>query len=163
MSMKSIRQSVLVAAVGVAVLVGGLWAGRLAAGPMAYGRHFSAEKIFARIADRLDLSDSQRGQIKDVLRTRKDAIVAAIQTVRSARLALRGAVDSDAFDENSIRAKASALGKAQADAAVLRAQIRAEIMPVLNDEQKEKLAAFRSHAENAGDRVEQSIQEFLSK
>jgi len=54
------------------------------------------------------------------------------------------------------------MGRAEADAAVVRAQIRAEILPILNDEQKAKLAAMRTRVEGGGDRVAGSLREFLS-
>ncbi len=163
MSIQTIRKSILGAVLAAAILAGGLFAGRLAAGPLGGGRHFSAERIFARVADRLDLSDSQRGQIKDVLRTHRDAIVAGIRAVRDARHALRDAIDAVPAEEATIRDRAAQLGRAEGDAAVLRAQIKAEILPILNDDQKEKLAAFRSRGENSGDRLAASVQEFLAK
>ena len=163
MSIQIVRRSVLGALAAAAILAGGLWAGRLAAGPLAHGRHFSADRIFARIADRLDLSDSQRGQIKDVLRTRRDAIVADIQAVHDARRGLREAIDATPADESAIRDRAAQLGRAEGEAAVLRAQIKAEILPILNDDQREKLAGFRSHVEGSGDRIAASVREFLAK
>ena len=163
MSMQIFRKSVFGAAAAAAILAGGLWAGRLAAGPLSRGRHFSADRIFARISDRLDLSDSQRDQIKGVLKTHKDSILQDIRAVRSARQALRAAIDAVPADESAIREKAAELGNAEGEAAVLRAQLKAEILPVLNDEQKDRLASFRSHVEGRGDRVETSVSEFLSK
>ena len=163
MTSSPVRRSVLAVLATAAVLVGGLWAGRLAAGPAGAGRHLSAEKIFGRIADRLDLSDSQRIQVIGVLKSHREAIVTQIRTVHTARLGLRSAIDAESFDENAIRARAAALGKAEGDAAVLRAQLRAEIMPVLNDDQRQKLAAFRDRAEGSGDRLAGSIRDFLSK
>jgi Spy/CpxP family protein refolding chaperone len=163
MSIQIVRKSILGAVAAAAILLGGLWAGRLAAGPLGHGRHFSADRIFQRISDRLDLSDSQRDQVRGVLKAHKDAILEEIGTVRSARLALRRAIDASPADEAAIREKAAELGTAEGDAAVLRAQLKAEILPVLNDEQKEKLAAFRSRVEGKGDRMQASVQEFLSK
>jgi len=163
MSIQIVRKSLLGAAAAAAILLGGLWAGRLAAGPLGHGRHFSADRIFGRIADRLDLSDSQRDQVKGVLRSHKDAILEDIRTVRAAKLALRQSIDAPSLDEAAIREKAAELGRAEGDAAVLRAQLKAEILPVLNDEQKQKLAAFRSRVEGSGDHMLGSVQEFLSK
>lgn len=162
MSIQTLRRSLLGAAAGVAILIGGVWTGRLAAGPIGHGRHFDAERIFGRIADRLDLSESQRDQVKDVLRTRKDAIVGEIEAVRTARLALRQAIEAQPFDESAVRARAADLGKAQGDAAVLHAEIRGQILTILNDEQKEKLAALRRGAEST-DHTVSSVRDFLSK
>lgn len=163
MSIQMIRKSVLGVVIAAAILAGGLWAGRLAAaGPFGHGRHFSPDRIFARMADKLDLSDAQRDQVKDVLRSHKDAIVTNIKAVQEARSGLRAAIEASPTDEGTIRARAAQLGRAEGDAAVLHAQIRAEILPILNDDQKEKLAAFRP-PDGTGDRLSASVQEFLAK
>jgi len=162
MSAQIVRKSLLGFAVAVAILAGGVWTGRLAAGPLGHGRHFSAQRVFERIADRLDLSDTQREQVRDVLKSRKGGILASVDQVRTSRAALRQAIDADPVDEGAIRARAAAVGRAEADAAVLRAQIRAEILPILNDDQKQKLAALRTRVEGGGDRVAGSLREFLA-
>lgn len=162
MSAQIVRKSLLGFVAAVAILAGGVWTGRLAAGPLGHGRHLSAQRVFDRIADRLDLSDTQREQARDVLRSHKDGILAAIQQVRVSRAALRRAIDADPVDEGAIRGRAADLGRAEADAAVLRAQVRAEILPILNDDQKQKLAAFRKRVEGTDDRVAGSLREFLS-
>ncbi len=163
MSLKIIRKSVLAAAAGALILAGGVWAGRIAAGPLDGGRHVSVERMFNRIADRLDLSESQRDQVKAVLREHKDTIVSQIQAVRRARQDLRQAVSASPFDENAIRGKASGLAQVEGDCAVLHAQIRAEILPILNDEQKQKLETFHDRMHGTGDRLAASLNEFLSR
>jgi Spy/CpxP family protein refolding chaperone len=156
-----VRKSLLGVIAAAAILVGGIWAGRLAAGPLGHGRHFSAQQIFSRVADRLDLSDTQRAQVREVLKSHKDAILAAIQQMRTSRAALRLAIDADPVDEGAIRARAAEVGRVEADASVLRAQIRSEILPILNDDQKQKMAAFRTRVEGSGDRIAGSVREFL--
>lgn len=162
MSAQFVRKSLIGFVAAAAILAGGIWTGRLAAGPLGHGRHFSAQRLFDRIADRLDLSDTQREQARDVLKSHKGEILAAIRQVRSSRSALRQAIDAERVDEGAIRGRAADLGRAEADAAVLRARIRAEILPILNDDQKRKLAAFRTRVEGAGDRVAGSLREFLA-
>src|SRR5712671_6710969 len=111
MSVQSIRKSALATAAAALILAGGVWAGRMAAGPLSGGRHLSVEKMFNRIADRLDLSESQRDQVKSVLRTHKDAIVAQVQAARKAHQDLRHAISANPFDEGAIRGKAAQLGQ----------------------------------------------------
>jgi Spy/CpxP family protein refolding chaperone len=163
MSLQVVRKSLLGLVAAAAILFGGLWAGRLAAGPLGHGRSFSAERIFARVADRLDLSDSQRDQIRGALKAHRDAILENIQSVREARLALRHSIEANPIDESAIRRTAAELGRVEGEAAVLRAQIRAEILPVFNDDQKEKLASLHSRGEGTEDRMTASVREFLSK
>src|SRR5882724_8800088 len=107
MSVQTFRKSAFAVAAAGLILAGGVWAGRMAAGPLTGGRHLSVQKMFSRIADRLDLSDSQREQVKGVLRSHKDAILAQIQASRKARQDLRQAVSATPFDEGSIRARAA--------------------------------------------------------
>ena len=121
MSARIVRKSLIGAVVAAAILVGGIWAGRLAAGPLGRGHRFSAQQIFARIADRLDLSDTQRGG-SGSSQIAQDAILATIS--RSERRAARPpAVDRSRWTrgDSGARRRRSAGG---ADASVLRAQIR---------------------------------------
>ena len=162
MSIQNVRKSVLATVAAASILAGGIWAGRMAAGPLGGGRHVTAERMFNRLADRLDLSDSQRDQVRAVLRGHKDAILVQVQALRTAHQDLRQAVSAGVFDENAIRGKATQLGSAEGDAAVLRAQIRAEILPILNDDQKQKLETIHEGAHGKGDRFGSSLNEFLS-
>ncbi len=163
MSAQAIRKSVLASAAAVLILAGGVWAGRMAAGPLSTGRHLSVEKMFNRVADRLDLSDSQRDQVKGILRTHKDAIVAQLQATQKARQNLRQAISASPMDEAAIRSMAVQLGQTEGDGAVLRAQIRSEVLPILNDEQKQNLETFHQNMQGAGDRFTASFNEFISK
>lgn len=158
----SLRKSAFAAAAAALILAGGVWAGRMAAGPLTGGHRLSVRKMFNRIADRLDLSDSQRDQVKGVLRSHKDAILAQVQASRKARQDLRQAISASPFDEGAIRARAAVLGQAEADGAVLRAQIRSEILPILNDDQKQQLDAMHQRLQGPGDRLATSLGEFLS-
>ena len=163
MSVQNIRKSIFAGVAAVLILAGGVWAGRMAAGPLLPGRHLSFEKMFNRVADRLDLSDSQRDQVKGILRTHKDAIVAQIQATQKARQGLHQAISANPIDENGIRAAAAKLGQVEGDGAVLHAQIRAEILPVLNDDQKQNLESFNKTMKGPGDRLANSFNEFIAK
>jgi Spy/CpxP family protein refolding chaperone len=162
MSVQALRKSAFATVAAGLILAGGVLAGRMAAGPLSGTRHLSVQRMFNRVANRLDLSDSQREQVKGVLRTHKDAIVGQIQAARKAHQDLRVAISTTPFDEGSIRAKASALGQVDGDGAVLRAQIRSEILPILNDDQKQKLEALHQPLQAPGDRLAASFGEFLS-
>jgi periplasmic protein CpxP/Spy len=150
----------MVAAVGL--LFGGIWAGRLVADTHSQGSHFSAERIFNRIADRLALSDSQRAQIKLVLKSHKSEILAQAQAQVDARKALKEAISANTVDENLIRQRVAALATVEGNGAVLRARIRSEIWPILSNDQKAKIEAFHRMREQKGDEFVNSIQDFLN-
>ena len=162
MSAQTFRKSAFAAVAAGLILAGGVWAGRMAAGPLTGGHRPSVQRMFNRIADRLDLSDSQRDQVKGVLRSHKDAILAQVQAAQEARHNLHQAMSASPFDEGSIRARAAVLGQVEGDGAVLHAQIRAEILPILNDDQKQNLESFDKTMKRPGDRMASSLNEFLS-
>ena len=84
----------------------------------------------------LNLSDAQLDQVKDVMTRHRPEMEAAAKKVQAARQAQQAAVTAVPFDEGAIRAAADATGAAAADAAVLRAQVRSEIWPLLTPEQQ---------------------------
>ncbi len=145
MSMRTVRRSLIVAGAGAVLLAGGIFAGKLAADsfapPTSPHRH-SPARMFAFMARRLDLSNTQQAEIKDVLRSHESDILAQIQSQRTARTALHAAIAAQPLDEGNIRAKAAALGQVEADGAVLRARMRQEIWPILNNAQQQKLEQF---------------------
>ena len=162
MSVRAIRNIFLGLAAAAALLVGGVWTGRLVADPVAGHGRLSAERLFNHLADRLDLSDSQKSQVREILKSHKSAILAQLRARRDAHRALHAAIQASTFDEGAIRAKAEELGRVEGDGAVLLGQIRSEIWPVLNDEQKTRVDAFHQHLSHKGDRMIASVEEFLS-
>ncbi len=93
----------------------------------------------------LDLTEQQRQQIKGILQGHREKAQALAAQGRAAGRALRQAI-ADGADEPTIRAKAADAAKVQADAAVLRAQVRNEIVAVLTPEQQAKAKALREKA-----------------
>jgi Spy/CpxP family protein refolding chaperone len=96
----------------------------------------------------LDLSDTQQEQIKAVMESHRDEQKAIGDRMRTAREALRDAIEADTFDEAAIRAAAARIGAVEADAAVLQGKIRAEIVALLTPEQAKKAKQLRSEMEN---------------
>jgi Spy/CpxP family protein refolding chaperone len=91
---------------------------------------------------RLDLTNEQAEQIKEILKTNKEKAQAAQKTIVEARKALNEAVLKGA-NEAAIRDAATALGKTLGDAAVLRANVKASIEKILTNEQRTKLEELR--------------------
>jgi Spy/CpxP family protein refolding chaperone len=161
MSVALIRRSILGVAATAAILAGGAAAGRLAAGPMSRDRHLSVGRMFDRVARRLDLSDTQRAEIKDVLRSHKSEILAQIEAHHAARKALRAAIKAEPLVEAAVRDRAQSLGRVEGDGALLRARIRLEVLPILNDDQKQKLEAFQQRFDSTGEKLAASVSQFL--
>jgi len=163
MSIRQIRNSVLVAAGICALGIAGIFAGRLSADaiPMKSRGDF-APRMFARMTRALDLSGDQQAAIKNVLRNHADEITAQMNASRAARRALRDAMVASPSDEGTIRARAADAGRVQGDGAVLFSRIRAEVDPILTPEQRDRAKKFQSHVRDRGDNAAESLKEFLS-
>jgi len=128
---------------GRAVVAAALFAGQAFASPgLGAGRGFSSERMVSHMTKRLNLDDAQAGKIKAVLDASQPQMKAQFEALRSARQALRQASMASPVNEGAIRNAAQALAQAQGDAAVLRARVHAQIVPILNADQQQKFAAF---------------------
>ena len=155
------RSALLIAAIGT-LAVGGLFTGRLFAGSVSggFGDH-SPRHMFGRIARTLDLSADQKTQIKTILKSHAAEIQAQLTAGAAARRSLHGAISAQPVDEAAIRAAAEAAGRVHADGAVLFARIRAEVLPVLTPDQKQKLQSLDEKMGSRGDRGAKAFAEFL--
>jgi len=163
MSISNIRRSVLILAGAGALALGGLFAGRLAAGALPGGSPGSfGPPRFGRIARALDLTDDQKTQIKGILKAHATEIEGQWKAGMAARRALHDAIMADPIDEAAIRARAAELSGVEGNGGVLFAQVRAEIFPLLRDEQKEKVAQWRGRMRARGDRAAKGLQDFLN-
>jgi protein CpxP len=105
------------------------------------GPNSSATGII-QLVRKLDLTDEQSKQIKEIVKTNKEKIQTAQKASAEARKVLNETVAKGA-DEKAIREAATAVGKALGDAAVLRANTAASVKAVLTDEQRTKLEELR--------------------
>jgi len=124
-----------------AVLLGGQ---ALAVPPAAAeGLHpFTSDRMASHLTARLGLTDAQSAQITQVLDASQSQMAAQFQALGSARQALRQATLASPVNEGAIRNAAQALAQAQGDAALLRAQVHAQIVPLLTPDQQQKFAAI---------------------
>jgi len=95
----------------------------------------------------LDLSAEQRQDIRRVMESHKAERDAIEGRLREARRAEAEAVMAVPVDESAIRARSAELAKVEADAAVLRARVHAEVYNVLTPEQQEKAKTLRAERE----------------
>lgn len=104
----------------------------------------------------LNLSDTQREQIKAVMDAHKGEFDAQMQKAGPARKALNDAVMSESFNEATVRQKAADLATAEADGAVLRAKVFSEVWALLTPEQQTKARELKAQtAQRIGERREQ--------
>jgi Spy/CpxP family protein refolding chaperone len=163
-----IRKSILVLVVAGALVVGGFWTGRLMAGPFWGHLGFAATAHFDHIGNHFDhianwlaLSDLQKSEVKRVVRSHGEEILSQIQSRIAMQEALGEVIMAGTVDEGLIRQRAEALGKVEAEGALLRARIHSEIWPILNNEQRAKIASLHQMMELKHDKILASVQDFL--
>jgi protein CpxP len=87
----------------------------------------------------LNLTDAQREQVKQIVDSRQQEARAIGDRAMAAREALHAATTSPSFDEGLIRAKAAEVAAIEADLAVSRARIFADVFQLLTPEQQAKV------------------------
>jgi Spy/CpxP family protein refolding chaperone len=163
-----IQRSILILVAAGALLVGGFWTGRLMAGPFwghlgfAGAGHFDhIANHFDHIANWLALSDLQKTEVKRVVRSHSEEILSHIQSQIDMREALGEVIMAGTVDEGLIRQRAEAIGRVEAEGALLRARIHSQIWAILNDEQRAKVASLHQMMELKHDKILASVQDFL--
>jgi periplasmic protein CpxP/Spy len=129
--------------------------GRFRAGRMGPRQGGPGPAGFVGPLQRLGLTAAQRDQVKSIVDSHADELKALAERGRTAHAGLREAVDADAVNDAAIRQKSAEVAAVQADMAVARAHVRAEVLQVLTAEQREqlkKLAADRAARGPAGRR-----------
>ena len=88
------------------------------------------------LGPQLNLTDTQKEQIKTIAESHREEWKALGDRERLAHEALTAAIMADTMDEALIRSKSAELGVVQADVAVASARARAEIWQILTPEQQ---------------------------
>ncbi len=126
------------------------------------GRGFYAARAFNHIGQEIGLTDQQKQQIKDIVRSRKTDIKALIDQGFAARKALREAVAAN--DDDHIAAAVTQLSGVERKAAELKAQVRAKVFSdVLQPDQRAKADQLLSQFEQKADQRRQHIEEWLDR
>jgi protein CpxP len=100
----------------------------------------------------LNLTESQREQVRQIVESRQQETRAIGERAMAAREALHAATTSPSFDEGLIRARAAELAAIEADMAVSRARVFADVFQILTPEQQAKakeLSGSRPRRPNA--------------
>ena len=94
----------------------------------------------------LDLTEDQRTSIRTTMREFRESGADARQALRAAQRNFRDAVTAETVDETAIRAAAAEAASLQADAAVLRAEMRTAVLALLTADQRAELEQLRDNA-----------------
>ncbi len=93
---------------------------------------------------RLNLTEEQRGRVKQILDSHQDEQAALATRARAAHDALDAVVSGATFDEGAVRARAADVAVVDADMTVAQARIFAEVLQILTPDQQSQLAAMRA-------------------
>ena len=105
------------------------------------GRGFGPGLFGLRIAE---LSETQREQMRAILDRHEAENRALWEQQRTARSALEDSIVTSPVDEGAIRQKSAELGSVDAELAVVRARMNAEVMTLLTPEQQQELQQHRA-------------------
>ncbi|HEX4346892.1 MAG TPA: periplasmic heavy metal sensor [Vicinamibacterales bacterium] len=92
----------------------------------------------------LNLSAQQRDQVKSVMDSHQDDMKALGDREMAAREALQQAITAATVDDNVIRQKSADVAAAEADVAVMRAHVRAEVWQLLTPDQQKQATALEA-------------------
>jgi Spy/CpxP family protein refolding chaperone len=98
----------------------------------------------------INLTDTQKDQIKAIADSHKDEWKALADRARAAHTALNAAVTAETLDEALIRQQSAQAAAVDADMAVARARAHAEVFQILTTEQKAQLKTLQTERKDRG-------------
>ena len=143
---------------GLALLVPALLLAQAAEKHLGLGH---GRGLVRHIVHELDLTPDQVQKVKAVLADHKAELKTELTAIQTSRGQLFDAIHADTVDEGAIRAAATGVGKAEADLAVTRAKILAEVRQDLTPEQKEKAKELLGKARSLRNRFFSHIESHL--
>lgn len=143
--MKASRFTILAAVMAVALLATVAFSQNVVKTSQGWGHHRGglSARMMGINADYLDLTDAQQAQMKDILSKEKPTIRPLFQQLAQGRQQMKQ-LEAAPFDENKVRAAATAQSQAMIELMVQKARIKSELMAVLTPDQKDKMAKFEA-------------------
>lgn len=117
-------------------------------GPGRFGGPGGPMGMLPMLGPQLNLTDTQKNQIKNLATSHKDEWKALADRARTAHEALNDAVTADAVDESLIRQKSLDAASVDADMAVARAHAYAEVLQILTADQRAQLKTMEASMKN---------------
>lgn len=104
------------------------------------------------------LTEEQRQSIAELRKQHRAAMEPLQEQLQAARKSLRDASRAETFDENAVRAAASALATAQAEIAVSQARHRSQFLGLLTPEQRQHHTQIEERQMIRRERLERRLQ-----
>jgi len=105
-------------------------------------------RLLQRIAQKLQLTEDQKSQIKAAWSEEKNAVLSLVSQLHDARRNLHAAIHADKASETAVRAAAARVAVVEADLAVERMKLYGKIASILTDEQRRKIADFEERVDD---------------
>jgi protein CpxP len=119
-------------------------------GPGRFGGPGGPMGMLPMLGREINLTDAQRDQVKAIADSHKDEWKAIFDREQTAREALMNAIMADTINDALVRQKSAEVAAVEADAAVARAHVYAEVSQILTPEQKAKLKEMRAQMAERG-------------
>jgi Spy/CpxP family protein refolding chaperone len=111
----------------------------------------------------LNLTEAQREQVRQLTERNREQAGPTLERLRSAREAQRQAIEALPPNEGQIRAAAQAVAEVEADLAVQRARLQADIYALLTTDQQAQLQKMRAQREARLKERQQRLQRRLEQ
>jgi protein CpxP len=112
-----------------------------------YGGDMLGGHMLGYLTHKLDLTDAQQAQVKEILAKEKPAIQPLMLQMAQSHQQLRQLVMSGSFDEAKVRELASQQTQNITELVVQKARIGSELIQILTPEQKTKLTELMTQHE----------------
>lgn len=99
--------------------------------------------MLARMADKLELSEEQRGTIRGLFEEHREETAALREDLHGLEGSVEEAIHAESFDEEAVRAAALQVADVRVELAVARARLGQEIQQTLTPEQRQLAAEMR--------------------
>lgn len=127
-------------------------AGRMGQPPMGPGGpgRMGPMGMIGPLIARLGLTDAQKDQVETIMQSHADELKALGTRAAAAHRALEAAETADTLDDATIRQKSAEVAAVDADMAVARAHLRAEVFQILTADQKTKAKEMMARRQGRG-------------
>jgi protein CpxP len=118
---------------------------------------------FAELATKLNLSDQQKSQMKEVFKKDQPLVKPIFTKLINEKRELRTLIQSGSADEAAIRAQSAKVAGVEADLAVQRAQMVKQLRAILTPEQVERFKAIQKEKDAKFDKFREHMNERFDK
>jgi Spy/CpxP family protein refolding chaperone len=104
---------------------------------------FFGARLLGRMARFLELTDTQKTEIKSIIQAEKPTIEPIVRQIAQNRKDMREATKNGTFDEAQVRTLANQRAQALSELIVARERLKTKIYNILTSEQKDKLEQLK--------------------